>query len=397
MTPTVALASRWLSCGRLARKLIRDLLGVACHPDRGLQLECRDLAFFTATAVRYSAEPLHPTLKSVRASVEERAFRPALRIFKNKGSSPGVPLFCLLCVLVALLFSPPAFAAAERGVMVRVAQIYLSPDPNSQKMGLIDRGREVAVLERSREWAKVYASITPEQDITGWMLDKGIVTASTPNGDKILFGEAVDSESEASRRRGRKGAAQDAMRLYARMAEYFPNSPLAPEAFYRAADVRWQLDREDIMSRPSAKMVDPSLRQEIDPEAMHKVMKKYPHTKWADLAAYHLIENKLCGQWDGTPKCPEKESDLYEKYASEHPDSPVAPESLYEAAWRRAALIDIYQANDEGSKSGDARNRATALAEKITGRYPQTDWAARAQRLIFYLQQNIPTYGNVVQ
>jgi outer membrane protein assembly factor BamD (BamD/ComL family) len=291
----------------------------------------------------------------------------------------------------------PAFAAAERGVMVRVAEIYLSPDPNSQKMAQIDRGREVAVLERSHEWVKVYANIAPEQDITGWMLGKGIVTATTPNGDKILFGEAVDSENEASRRHGRKGAAEDAERLYARMAEYFPNSPLAPEAFYRAADVHWQLQREDIMSRPSAKQVDPSLRQEIDPELMHKVMKKYPHTKWADLAAYRLIDNKLCGQWDGTPKCPEKEAELYEKYANDHPDSPVTPEALYEAASRRAALIVIYQQNDEGKKSDEAKGRAQALAEKITARYPQTDWASRAYRLIFYVQQNIPTIGNMVQ
>ena len=291
----------------------------------------------------------------------------------------------------------PAFAAAERGVMVRVAEIYLSPDPNSQKMAQIDRGREVAVLERSHEWVKVYAGIAPEQDITGWMLDKGIVTANTPNGDKILFGEAVDSENEASRRHGRKGAAEDAQRLYARAAEYFPNSPLAPEAFYRAADVRWQLDREDIMSRPSAKQVDPSLRQEIEPQYMHQVMKKYPHTKWADLAAYRLIDNKLCGQWDGTPKCPEKEAELYEKYANDHPDSPVTPEALYEAASRRAALIVIYQQNDEGKKSDEAKGRAQALAEKITARYPQTDWASRAYRLIFYVQQNIPTVGNMVQ
>jgi len=291
----------------------------------------------------------------------------------------------------------PAFAAAERGVMVRVAEIYLSPDPNSQKMAQIDRGREVAVLERSHEWVKVYAGIAPEQDITGWMLDKGIVTANTPNGDKILFGEAVDSENEASRRHGRKGAAEDAQRLYARAAEYFPNSPLAAEAFYRAADVRWQLDREDIMSRPSAKQVDPSLRQEIEPQYMHQVMKKYPHTKWADLAAYRLIDNKLCGQWDGTPKCPEKEAELYEKYANDHPDSPVTPEALYEAASRRAALIVIYQQNDEGKKSDEAKGRAQALAEKITARYPQTDWASRAYRLIFYVQQNIPTVGNMVQ
>jgi len=299
--------------------------------------------------------------------------------------------------LFLFLFALPAFAVAERGIVVRPSQIFLGPDPTSQKMSVLERGRELAIMERSREWVKVFASITPEQDITGWMPDKGIVTAATPNGDKILFGEAVDSESEASRAHGRKGAAEDAMRLYARMAEYFPQSPLAPEAFYRAADVRWQLERSSIMSRPSAKHVDPSEREEINTEFMKEVMKKYPHTKWADLAAFHLIDNKLCGSWDGTPKCPEREAELYEKYVNDHPDSPVAAEALYEAASRRGALIDIYQSNDEGKKSGDAKARAMALAEKITSKYPQTDWSARAARLIFYLQQGIPTYGSAVQ
>ena len=311
--------------------------------------------------------------------------------------SAGTAIRGVFLSFLFAVFSVPAFAAAERGVVVRPCQIYLGPDPTSQKMSVLERGRELAIIERSRDWVKVFASITPEKDITGWMPDKGIVTTSTPNGDKILFGEAVDSESEASRAHGRKGAAEDAMRLYARMAEYFPQSPLAPEGFYRAADVRWQLDRAGIMSRPSAKQVDPSDREEINTQYMHEVMKKYPRTKWADLAAFHLIDNKLCGSWDGTPRCPEREAELYEKYVNEHPDSPVVAEALYEAAWRRGALIDIYQSNDEGKKSDEAKAHAMALAEKITSKYPQTDWSARAARLIFYLQQGIPTYGNVVQ
>ena len=46
--------------------------------------------------------------------------------------------------------------------------------------------------------------------------------------------------------------------MYARTQEYFPNSPLAGEALYRAADIRWQLDVEDYRSRPSAKERDPT-------------------------------------------------------------------------------------------------------------------------------------------
>ena len=41
----------------------------------------------------------------------------------------------------------------------------------------------------------------------------------------------MDSEAQASRRGGRKFAAQDALRLYERLAEYFPKSPYAGGMF----------------------------------------------------------------------------------------------------------------------------------------------------------------------
>ena len=109
-----------------------------------------------------------------------------------------------------------------------------------------------------------------------------------PDGDKILFGEATDSEDEASHSRGRRGAAQDAMWVYHAVYELFPNSPLAGEALYRAADIRWQLDKVDVMTKPSAREQDAYLRGEIDDSWMKETIKKFPGTKWADLAAYRI-------------------------------------------------------------------------------------------------------------
>ena len=301
-----------------------------------------------------------------------------------------------LVIAAAMLLCLPAWADVVRGVPIRVASIYLSPDSASNKLAEIDRGREVVVLETSRDWLHVEAALTEEKTITGWMLDKGIVRASTPNGDKILFGEAVDSEDQASQRHGRRGAAQDAMRLYYRTAEYFPHSPLAGEAMYRSADIRWQIEKSDVMSRPSAKEKDAYLREGMDEEFMKEVMKKFPGTKWADLAAFHLIENKLCGDWQAASKCPEKEAEMYEKYASDHAQSPAAAEALYDAAWRRAALIEIYKTEDQTKKSEESRSKAIALAQKAVAQSPQNDWGARAQLLLFMIEQNIPTYGNGV-
>ena len=108
-----------------------------------------------------------------------------------------------------------------------------------------------------------------ERNVTGWIVDKGVITAATPDGDKIIFGEAVDSEAEASRRGGRKGAAQDAMRLYARLAEYFPTSPLAAEAAYRSADIRWQIEAIDAATRPSVE-IERSFAEIPDRRAVHE-------------------------------------------------------------------------------------------------------------------------------
>jgi len=115
------------------------------------------------------------------------------------------------------------------------------------------------------------------------------------------------------------------------------------------------------------------------------------------MAAYHLIENKVCGDWAGDTKCPEKESELYEKYVRERPQSAKAAEALYEAAWRQAALIQMYKDDGNAGRSNGARNKATALARQIASQYPQTDWGARAQTLIYLIEQDIPTSGNTIQ
>jgi outer membrane protein assembly factor BamD (BamD/ComL family) len=263
------------------------------------------------------------------------------------------------------------------------------------------------IIDTSRDWVHVQVILSlPSQEegateeeqegktISGWVPAIGMVSATTQDGDKIIFGEAADSEDQASRRRGRRDAAQDAMRLYYRVYDLMPTSPLAAEALYRAADVRWQMERTDVMTRPSARERDSNMRGQMQEQWMKLVMKKYPGTKWADLAAFRLIENKLCGEWEGLAKCPDKEADIYEDYAKDHPQSPAAAEALYNAAWRRSALIEIYKTEPNQKKSEESKERAIALAQKIVSQYGQGDWALRAQRLIFYIQQGIPTYGN---
>jgi hypothetical protein len=308
----------------------------------------------------------------------------------------------LLVILLSLSFT--AFAAdKEHGTVVHQTTLYVLPGSNSGKVAQVERGRDLVVLEKTnidnnQPWFKVFVTLVQNEDnvreVTGWLPGKVVVTLSTPSADQIIFGEAVDSERQAEERGGRKGAAQDAMRLYYRMQELFPNSPLAGEAMWRSADIRWQLEKAQIMLRPSARELDPDARNPMDDQFMKQISKKFPHSKWADLAAYNLIDNKLCGEWKGLAKCPERESDLYEKYAHEHPQSPKAAEALYNAAWRQAALVDIYRINNENDKSGNARKKALALAQEIAAHYTEGDWKPRALDLAYKLQQNVPVYGN---
>ncbi len=320
--------------------------------------------------------------------------------------------FPALTVLILVIAANRPLAAADHGTIVREAVIYLSPDSSSHKLADAERGREIVLLDRSRNWISVEAmlgyannpdpSFIEDEDagqktVTGWILDVGVVWASTPNGDRIVFGAAVDSEDEASRRHGRRGAAQDALRLYRRVYDIFPTSPLAAEALYRASDIKWQIDKADLFSRPSAHEKEAFYRQPIDEEQMKLVIKKFPGTKWAELASFHLLDNKLCGDWQGSSKCPDKEADIYEKYVKEHPQSPSAPEALYNAASRRAALIEIYKTEEQPKKSDKAKDAAIALAQQLISQYPQSDWSSRGQTLLYLVQQGVPTYGNAVQ
>jgi hypothetical protein len=288
----------------------------------------------------------------------------------------------------------------EHGTVVQESPIYVSPDLRASRVGTATRGLDIFLMDRStidgKLWAHVLVTITqglgdPKQ-VTGWVDGRFVITTTTPNGDQIIFGEAQDSERISEDRNGRKHAGEDAARLYYRMYEYFPESPLAPEALWHAADMRWQLEKAGVFRRPSGQEMSPDARSEIDDTFMKELEKKFPRSKWADMAAYNLLDNKICGNWKGETRCPEKESDMYEHYAHEHPQSPKAAEALYNAAWRQAALVDMYKEDRQDNKAEKAKRKAIEIAQEISGKYQDGDWKPRAAQLIYVLQQGLTTY-----
>jgi len=317
-------------------------------------------------------------------------------VMKTRPLAPLLFTFALLCASLSAhgQKKPPQLEkpmAGPRATALRITWLYITPDPASQKVDRVQIGREMVVAEKSGPWLRVYANTDIQEarqkdapifgqdettpPISGWIQAKGIVVETTQGGDQVLMGEAANQESLASDPRGPAIAAQSARLLYRRLVEMFPQSSLVAEASWRAADILWQLQKADASTRPSARE------------------KYYPHTRQAELAAFELIDNKLCGDWQGEPKCPEKESEYYEKYAAEYPDGPRTAQALYQAVYRQAVLTDMYAAEGNDNKSNAAHTHARELAARLKEHFGQSDYSWRAGALVYKLDEGIPVYG----
>jgi hypothetical protein len=298
---------------------------------------------------------------------------------------------------------------SARATLLHDAIVYVGADDTSQKVAEVTPGHEVVVIERSGPWVKVFAnSDAPDQvedapdfaeDQTqsadsGWIRDKGVVDPHTPSGDAILYGAAANLEDLATQPHAPKDAAASAHLLYRRVYEYFPDSPLAPEAAFRSADIRWQLEKRDISTLPSAKEQESYLRPQLFEGEMKRILKLYPRSRQADEAAFDLLDNKLCGDWQGLPKCPEQEAVLYLKYADQHPESPRAAEAMYQAIYRKGVLVSMYLVEDNRKRSEDAAKQVQTLAAEMKDRFGKSDYAARAISIAYRVQQGIPIFGS---
>jgi hypothetical protein len=305
---------------------------------------------------------------------------------------------------------------SPKGTVLRPTPIYIDGDDHSEKLSTITPGRELALLSGDPSaapttWLRVYANIdetqspndhnqpvftdrAAEQPISGWIQARNLVATTTPNGQAILFGQAIASEQAASSPHPPPTAALDARRLYGMSAQLFPKGPRTAEALWRAADIRWQLEKEDASTLPSAHEKEAYLRQQPDDAEMKYLQQQYPGSQWASFAAYALIDVKLCGDWQGSEQCPEKEASYYGQFAAKYPQSPRAPLALYETAWRLACAGDMWASDNNDKRSTDDRNQSVDTAQHLLTTYPNTNEAARAASLIYKVQHGIPVYGS---
>jgi hypothetical protein len=304
------------------------------------------------------------------------------------------------------------YERAARATVLHTANVYAMADAATPPITTVTPGHEVVVNQRNGPWVSVFANTDAKDDeddettpefadptenpdpSSGWIRDKGLVGPTTPGGDALIFGYAAQLEAEAAEPHAPKGAAASAHLLYRRVAEYFPDSPLAAEAAYRSADIRWQIDKADSADLPSAKEMDAGLRPRLYDGELKRVMRYFPQTPQAAKAAYDLLDAKLCGDWQGLAKCPEMETGLYMKYAQQYPGGPKSAEALYQAAYRQGALVTLYQVDDNGKRSEEAARNCQAIADQMKAKYPESDWTARAESIAFRVAQGIPIYGN---
>ncbi len=301
---------------------------------------------------------------------------------------------------------------SARATVLHTANVYITADSTAPPVITITPGHELVVTAHNGDWVNVFANTDAKDDAdpdskpeysapgdnaqpsAGWIRDKGIVGPTTPNGDALIYGSAAELEAEAQQPHPPANAAMAAHLLYRRVFEYFPQSPLAAEAAFRSADIRWQLDKFDISTLPSAHEQESYLRPQLFEGDLKKVMKLYPDSPFAARAAFDLLDNQLCGDWQGLPKCPEQETNLYIKYAERYSGGPKSAEALYDAAYRQGVLVTMYTIDDNPKRAQAAAKNCQSIADELKQKYPQSDYTARAASIAFRVAQGIPIYGS---
>ncbi len=300
---------------------------------------------------------------------------------------------------------------ANRATVLHNASVYAAADSADPPIATVTPGHEIVINQKNGPWLSVFANTdekeedldnkpeftdpnTQPQPSSGWIRDKGVVTPKTPQGDILLFGMAADLEAQAAEPHAPKDAAESASLLYRRVWEYYPESSLSAEAAFRSADIRWQMEKADNSTLPSAHEQDAFLRPQIYEGQLKRVIKNYPNSPDAAKAAFDLLDNKLCGDWQGLPKCPEMETTLYVKYADRYPGGPKSPEALFDAAYRQGALVTMYLVDDNRKRSEQAAGNCQSLADRMLKEYPQSDYTSRAQSIAFRVKQGISVYGS---
>jgi len=289
----------------------------------------------------------------------------------------------VLVSLAVWLLAPTAGAAAMAGraVVTNNQRLYREARVRSKAIGRLTVGEEVTVTGRQGDLLEISL---PNQK-AGWTLANGlIVLDDNPHAAALLF-DAADSMAETNSLDSWQAAAL----LFRKAAALTTAGPYAAEAAFRAAELAWQAEiRQTGAPSDKGSLAD-----------LAAVTRTYAKTPTAARAAFLLLRNSLCEHWDGTPGCPAAEVGLISDYLQQYPNSVHAAEARYAIAYRHAALVEIYLAKDKAyfspEKAVEHKAKALAACEQLAQDPVATLWRARAERLIWSLQNNVGVYSDI--
>lgn len=291
-------------------------------------------------------------------------------------------LLCL-CLLVA---TASASATAQRGVVTNEQRLYRDANLESKTVGRVTIGEELTIIGREGELLEVAALGRR----AAWTLANGVVVLDdNPRAPALLFEAA-----EAVAREDSPEAWRSAARLFRKAASLATDGPYAPEARWRAAELAWRIE-----ARTKGAISQSGAAAELG-----AVVRSYPKTRAAAEAAFLLLRTNLCEFWEGTPGCPEAEIEMISNYLREYPDSERAPELRYAIAYRHAALVEIYlqqgQPHFSAEKAVEHKAKAREAVESLTRQKDTAasfaaSWAARGERLLWSLDNNIGVFSGI--
>ncbi len=265
------------------------------------------------------------------------------------------------------------------------SKIYISPDAGSTPIGQILPGDDVALMGVNGDFAHVFVHVS------GWVPNRGLLPLHTPGADRVLMGAAIHLEQEARKYAGEDQEAKNAARLFYRITDDFPTSPLVPEATFRAGRIAWQLNLNQY-GTPSGEY-NYMLRGRL----LERVLHKYPKTPWAAEAAFLLLRKKLtCNNWMAKPSCIEKEGNVYRSYVEHFRSGPRTAEAMYQVAEHDSAAWWVYSRPGKKQNLGKSRSamkKAGKWIARLQQQYPDSDWAREAVFLNYEMQNGLRPQG----
>ncbi len=294
----------------------------------------------------------------------------------------------LLCLSMGVA-AVAASADAERAIVINDQRLHREARLASKTVGRVAVGDEVTVTAREGALYRVSlpndAAARRAVPVMGWTLANGLVILdANPRAAALLY-EAADGIAQEDSLEAWRTAA----RLFRKAAALAQGGPYVPAALYRAAE----------LTRLADVRANGPLAQTAATNELASLVRSYPKTPVAARAAFLLLRSSLCDSWDGTPGCPESEIGLISRYLVDYPESEKVHELRHAIAYRHAALVEIYleqgKAYFSAEKAVEHKAKAREVVELLLQKAPGSLWAARGERLLWSLENNVGVYSGI--